>query len=117
QSRRNLSQRSGMRVTDDGFRDHFYRSGDGLRLHARIYGDAAPGVLPVICLPGLTRNARDFHRLAVFLATAHPVRRQVVAFDYRGRGQSAHDGDWRNYTVAIELQDMLLGLASLGIER
>ncbi|MEQ9248005.1 MAG: alpha/beta hydrolase, partial [Nitratireductor sp.] len=50
-------------MSERGFRDVFYSAQDGLRLHARLYGEANPG-LPVVCLPGLTRNARDFHALA-----------------------------------------------------
>ncbi len=103
-------------MTSD-FSDFFYDSADGLRLHARIYGEAGSSRLPVICLPGLTRNARDFHRLAIFLS-AHPVMpRQAIAFDYRGRGLSEYDPNWQNYTVGTELADVLAGIAALGIDR
>ena len=53
----------------DGFDDVFYTASDGLKLHARVYGDGHFGSWPVVCLPGLTRNARDFHELALFLST------------------------------------------------
>lgn len=99
------------------FTDFFYDSADGLKLHARIYGERADGAPPVVCLPGLTRNARDFHRLALFLSRRAPRRRQVVAFDYRGRGQSEHDPNWQNYTVGAELADILVGLDALKIDR
>jgi pimeloyl-ACP methyl ester carboxylesterase len=98
---------------DTGFKDAFYSAPDGLRLHARIYGSPHAGALPVICLPGLTRNARDFHELALDLSG----ERQVVAFDYRGRGQSQYDPDWRNYQVAIEAADLVAGLVALGVEQ
>ena len=71
-----------------GFSDVFYSAEDGLKLHARIYGTAAEGALPVICLPGLTRNARDFHALALILSGDPSQPRQVIAFDYRGWGDS-----------------------------
>ena len=97
-----------------GFEDFWYSSTDGLKLHARVYG-APNGRLPVICLPGLTRNAADFHELAIHLSS-HPAQpRQVVAFDYRGRGRSAYDPDWRNYDVLIETGDILAGLTALDI--
>ncbi len=97
------------------FSDFFYDSADGLRLHARIYGETASGRWPVICLPGLTRNARDFHSLALHLSGTAAKRRQVIAFDYRGRGQSQYDPDIGNYTVPIEAGDILGGLAALDI--
>ncbi|AZN99006.1 alpha/beta hydrolase [Mesorhizobium sp. M9A.F.Ca.ET.002.03.1.2] len=98
----------------EGFSDFFYASPDGLQLHARVYGEANSGHWPVVCLPGLTRNCRDFHELAVHLSTR--AERKVVAFDYRGRGQSAYDPDISHYTVGVEAGDILAGLAALGIE-
>jgi pimeloyl-ACP methyl ester carboxylesterase len=70
----------------------------------------------VVCLPGLTRNARDFHELALILSGDPARPRRVVAFDYRGRGQSAYDPDWKNYAVPIEAGDIVAGLTALGIE-
>jgi len=99
----------------NGFSDFFYPSRDGLRLHARIYEEAVAGRWPVICLAGLTRNARDFHDLALFLSQRTATPRQVICFDYRGRGESQHDDEITNYTVAIETGDVLAGLAGLGI--
>ena len=45
------------------YENRYWWSKDGLRLHARDYSgsDALP---PILCLPGLTRNARDFEGLA-----------------------------------------------------
>jgi pimeloyl-ACP methyl ester carboxylesterase len=97
-----------------GFSDFFYAAPDGLRLHARLYGEANPGRWPVVCLPGLTRNARDFHELALHLSRR--AARRVVAFDYRGRGQSAYDPEPSHYNVGVEAGDILAGLAALGIE-
>jgi pimeloyl-ACP methyl ester carboxylesterase len=98
------------------FTDFFYSARDGLELHARVYdAGAAAGALPVVCLPGLTRNARDFHELALHLSAGVAMRRKVVAFDYRGRGLSARDRNWRNYEVPVEAGDVIAGLAALGI--
>ncbi len=102
-------------ATDPAFTDFFYMVPTGLKLHARRYGSPDGHSLPVICLPGLTRNARDFHELALHLSGDPARPRQVVAFDYRGRGQSAYDPDWRNYQVPIEAGDILTGLDALGI--
>ncbi|MET2827677.1 alpha/beta fold hydrolase [Mesorhizobium shangrilense] len=103
-------------ASDEGFSDFFYAAPDGLKLHARIYGETNSDHLPVVCLPGLTRNARDFHELAHHLSARAVVPRKVVAFDYRGRGQSAYDPDVANYNVSVEASDILAGLAALGIE-
>lgn len=95
------------------FRDVFYDSADGLRLQARIHGEENPG-LPVVCLPGLTRNARDFDALAKHLVARG---RRVIAFTYRGRGSSAYADDWKTYSVVVEAGDVVDGLAALGIGR
>ncbi len=97
---------------------HFYESSDGLRLHLLDVTPARDaGLLPAVCLCGLTRGARDFLPLAKALAgdEAHP--RRVIAFDYRGRGLSDHDPDWRHYDLATERDDILRGLGQLGISR
>jgi pimeloyl-ACP methyl ester carboxylesterase len=101
--------------SNEGFFDFFYAAPDGLKLHARVYGEANTGPWPVICLPGLTRNARDFHELALHLSTRAAIPRKVIAFDYRGRGQSAYDPDVKNYNVGVEASDILAGLAALNI--
>ncbi len=104
-------------AADNGFEDFFYQSADGLRLHAQIYGGDLSGHLPVVCLPGLTRNARDFHELALYLSGKAETRRKVIVFDYRGRGQSAYDPDWKKYDIGTEANDILTGLEKLGITR
>ena len=97
------------------FSDVYYCAFDGLKLHARVYGETSD-TMPLVCLPGLTRNARDFHDLALFLSREAKSRRKVVAFDYRGRGGSEYDRNWRNYDVKVETRDIVDGLAALGIE-
>lgn len=92
----------------------FLRVRDGLRLHVRRYGRDRRR-RPVLCLPGLTRNGRDFTMLAEALAgdALHP--RTVYALDYRGRGLSDPDPDWKNYTVPVEAQDVVDVMAALDI--
>jgi pimeloyl-ACP methyl ester carboxylesterase len=86
---------------------------DGLRLYYRDYGDPLSPRLPVLCLSGLTRNSRDFEPFANRIAGA----RRVLSPDYRGRGRSAYDPDWRNYQGLVYLNDVLHLLAATGIER
>jgi pimeloyl-ACP methyl ester carboxylesterase len=94
----------------------FYSADDGLKLH---YLDFAPvwhdTRLPVICLPGLTRSARDFEPLGAFLAGASATPRRVLVFDYRGRGLSEHDPNGKGYTLDIERADLLKALGILRI--
>ncbi len=100
-----------------GRRDLSYLSGDGLRLHVAEYGDPISPWLPVVCIPGLSRSARDFHDLAVHLSTHRHRPRRVLAFDLRGRGGSEWDKDVAHYTPLIEMQDVLDGMAALGVGR
>jgi pimeloyl-ACP methyl ester carboxylesterase len=90
------------------WRDIYFTNRDGLRLYARHYPAQSPaGRRPALCLPGLTRNCRDFHDLALALSAVGPGSRDVYAVDYRGRGRSENDKDWRNYSPYIEMLDVL----------
>lgn len=105
-------------VQRDGRRDwsdHYWWSGDGVRLHARIYdgpGEAA-GAPPVLCLPGLARNARDFEALAPHVAQ----RRKVIVVEFRGRGESAYAKDPMTYVPLTYVQDVVALLDELQIQR
>src|SRR3546814_10592322 len=46
--------------------DHYWWSADGVRLHARVYDgpEEAAAAPPILCMPGLARNVRDFEDLA-----------------------------------------------------
>ena len=88
--------------------------GAGLRLRWRDYpGDAAR--TPVICLPGLTRNCRDFESLAPHLVRF--LGRRVLALDLRGRGRSDHDPEWRNYQLDTYVQDVLAVMDAAALAR
>jgi pimeloyl-ACP methyl ester carboxylesterase len=99
----------------DGYAEFFISSSDGLRLFARDYGPRGGSALPVVCLPGLARNSADFHALALALSRDERRPRRVLAVDYRGRGRSEHDREWRNYDVKIELNDILHVTAAAGV--
>src|SRR5690606_10573258 len=98
-------------------REVTYTSADGLSLSARDYGNRLSPWLPVVCLPGLSRTSRDFHALALHLAGHRHRPRRVVAFDYRGRGNSAWDRDPQGYNPVTEMNDVVSGMAHLGITR
>ena len=96
--------------------DIFYRSHDDLLLYVRKYGSSDLPGRPLLCLPGLTRNGRDFQGLAKALAT-HPANpRTVYCLDYRGRGRSEWDKDWHNYSVYVELLDVVSFLTLRGLD-
>ncbi len=100
-----------------GSSDVFYRSSDGLRLHVAEYGAVSSPWLPVICLPGLSRGARDFHHLATHLSAHRHRPRRVIVFDYRGRGGSDWDDEVTNYNPLTEMADVLDGMTALGVQR
>ncbi|HTV94804.1 MAG TPA: alpha/beta fold hydrolase [Steroidobacteraceae bacterium] len=89
-------------TTPDMAADHLYRSADGLNLYCRVYPARTAGALPVLCLPGLTRNSRDFAALARHLQPQH----EVLAADLRGRGRSDWDPDPARYQLPTYVQDM-----------
>jgi len=79
------------------------------------YGPVAAAVLPVVCLPGLTRTVADFEDLASALASDRAQPRRVFALDYRGRGLSEYDRNAENYSLRVELADVVAVLTALGI--
>lgn len=84
-----------------------FASFDGTMLH---YDDAGDG-LPILCLPGLTRNGTDFDYVAPYLRDVRLIR-----LDLRGRGRSDR-ADPATYTIATEAQDVLALLDHLGLAR
>lgn len=94
----------------------FFTVHDGLRLYARHYPAPGSNLRPVLCLAGLTRNSRDFHGIAMALSSGDNAR-DVYALDYRGRGLSQHDPNWRNYSVAIEMLDVQDLIMLTGMEK
>ena len=95
------------------YREGRYTAQDGLRLYMRDWGDALAPAVTVLCLPGLTRNCKDFDGLARRLSR----RRRVLCADYRGRGRSQYDRNWQNYTAAVYLNDMVHLLAATNTHR
>lgn len=92
----------------------FLSAPDGLRLHIKELSGGRADALPVICLPGLTRNADDFDIVGrAIAARGH----RVIAMDYRGRGLSDYDANWKNYDLRVELEDLISSLIGLGVAR
>jgi pimeloyl-ACP methyl ester carboxylesterase len=94
------------------YEDRFWWSPDGLRLHYRDY--PGPGDRPpLLCLPGLTRNARDFEPVAARFAGEW----RLICADLRGRGESAYAKDSMSYVPLTYLQDLDKLIGELGIQR
>lgn len=92
------------------FADRYWTSPDGLRLHYRDYDGPREGP-PLLCLPGLTRNARDFEPVAERYAGRH----RMIAVDFRGRGLSDYDPQPARYGPPTYAADVLKLLDQLGI--
>jgi pimeloyl-ACP methyl ester carboxylesterase len=65
----------------------------------------------VLCIHGLTRNARDFD----FLAAALAAEARVIAVDVAGRGRSAWLADPARYVAPTYIGHMAALLANLGL--
>ena len=92
--------------------DTYYASADGLRLYARDYAGPHAGAPVLLCLPGLTRNSKDFDGLAAHLS----VRYRVLCPDLRGRGRSARDPKPENYRPDVYGGDIFGLLEALRID-
>ena len=96
---------------------YYFVAPDGLKLHALAAGPRASPWLPVICLPGIARTSEDFRETIEALAFDPERPRRVLALDSRGRGLSARDPNPDNYSVPVELGDVLALLDANAIER
>lgn len=92
--------------------DGYWESPDGLRLHYRDYAGSEDRP-PIVCIPGLTRNARDFEGVADRLAGAW----RLICVELRGRGESAYAKDAMTYVPLTYVEDMEALIAKLGLER
>lgn len=95
------------------FRERRLTTQDGLSLYYRDYGDPLSPRLPLLCLTGLTRNSADF----ADLAERHAGERRIICLDYRGRGRSAYDRDWRNYDPRVYVGDIAHLIAANDLHR
>lgn len=86
----------------------FVTAADGVRL---AYDDQGTGV-PVLCLPGLTRNMEDFEPVLEH----YRDRARIIRMDFRGRGASDY-ADFTTYTPMQEAQDVVALLDHLGLEQ
>ncbi len=88
----------------------YFQTEDGLRLHYCKYQGPASGSLTLVCLPGLTRNGRDFDTLAADLST----RYHVICPDFRGRGRSEYATSPTSYVPRSYVRDLSALVQVLG---
>lgn len=92
--------------------DGYWWSNDGVRLHYRDY-PGSPTRPPILCIPGLTRNARDFAGVAERLSPEW----RLICVDLRGRGDSGYAKDAMSYVPLTYLHDLEALLRELAIDR
>ena len=101
-------------ITQRPFAHRDWQSADGLSLHFRDYAGAGDRRPPVLCLHGLTRNARDFEDLAPHIAQQGW---RVIVPEMRGRGRSAYATDSASYALPTYVADLDALLRQEDIER
>ena len=83
------------------FGDSYFEVPDGLRLHYRDYPGASDKP-PLLCLHGLTRNARDFEHFA----ERYSPQFRVLVLEFRGRGLSDYDPQPSRYSPLTYCADV-----------
>lgn len=92
--------------------DGYFTNGDGLKQHFRDYNTAPKGAPVILCMPGLTRNAKDFGYIADHLKD----RCHLICVEQRGRGLSDWDPDPTRYSPATYVADMMMLLKHLELD-
>lgn len=95
--------------------DHLIPAKDGISIFARDFASHLGGV-PIVCLPGLTRNHRDFTQI-VAMITQSDTPRRVICIDLRGRGGSDRDPDSSHYNLMTEMDDVVTVLDALSVAK
>lgn len=84
------------------YQDNYWQSEDDLKLHYRDYPSDS-GKTPIICVPGLTRNVRDFEHLGPWMNG----ERRIIMVNLRGRGESEYANDGATYNPKIYVADIV----------
>jgi pimeloyl-ACP methyl ester carboxylesterase len=105
-----MNQSGDVAAAAERFVDRYFLVRDGLKLHYRDYPGATDKP-PILCLPGLTRNARDFANFA----ERYSPHFRVIALDFRGRASSDYDPFPARYNPMTYAADVVELLDQLGI--
>ena len=96
------------------YQEKYIRTQDGLRIYFRDYNQYNFDNIPIICLPGLTRNCKDFHNFAQLFSNS----RRIISIDMRGRGKSEYDKNLKNYWKPdVYMADIFSITSSLNIHK
>lgn len=93
-------------------RERFVANRKGRRIFVADWGDPLDPRPPILGLPGFARNAKDFAHVAERLAP-----RRLVSLDYRGRGRSDRETDWRDYDPRGLVDDVRQVAVAAGLHR
>jgi pimeloyl-ACP methyl ester carboxylesterase len=96
-------------ATPQPIQHHYYALANGKTLHYTAWGN--PAAQPVVCVHGLTRNARDFDFLAQYLSDTHGF--YVLCVDVIGRGESSWANEVSEYAVPVYALQILEWLDAL----
>lgn len=99
-------------ANETDYNDVYWESGDGLKLHCRDYNSETTKT-PIICIPGLTRNARDFAHLGDWV----DGERRILMLDLRGRGASEYAKDTGSYRPKNYIDDIIRLMDKLEIPK
>jgi pimeloyl-ACP methyl ester carboxylesterase len=97
--------------------DLWFQSEDGLKLHALSAGPRHTPAPVIICLPGISRTAEDFRVLLEAISSDKKNSPRAIALNSRGRGFSDRDQNAANYSVPVEVKDLLTVLDAEKIGR
>lgn len=93
-------------------RELWVSNAKGRRMRVRDHGDPSDRRPALLGLPGYARNGRDFANLATRVAP-----RRLITLDYRGRGESDREHDWRAYAPETLIDDIRHVAIATGLHR
>ena len=95
--------------SDAAYTDSYFINDDGLKQHYRDYNTVSAEAPVILCMPGLSRNAKDIGFIANHLAD----RCRLICVEQRGRGLSDWDPRPERYAPITYVADMFALLKHL----